>query len=97
METFTKRKPKDEMFTEELSLRRWVQDCLPDSVILQVIDADLLHPEDKTIQKKINCISSVLQLGLSCTTDAPEERINMKEVLRALQKIKLQFIKDIRP
>ncbi|XP_071928247.1 uncharacterized protein [Coffea arabica] len=96
METFTKRKPKDELFTEELSLRRWVQDCLPDSVI-QVIDVDLLHPEDGLVQKKINCISSVLQLGLSCTTDAPEERIYMKEVLRALQKIKLQFIKDITP
>nr|XP_027096259.1 LRR receptor-like serine/threonine-protein kinase GSO1 [Coffea arabica] len=96
METFTKRKPKDEMFTEELSLRRWVQDCLPDSVI-QVIDRDLLHPENELVQKKINCISSILQLGLSCTTDAPEERINMKEVLRALQKIKLQFIKDITP
>ncbi|XP_027152382.1 receptor kinase-like protein Xa21 [Coffea eugenioides] len=96
METFTKRKPKDEMFTEELSLRRWVQDCLPDSVI-QEIDVDLLHPEDGLVQKKINCISSILQLGLSCTTDAPQERINMKEVLRALQKIKLQFIKDITP
>ncbi|CDP20059.1 unnamed protein product [Coffea canephora] len=96
METFIKRKPKDEMFTEELSLRCWVQDCLPDSVI-QVVDRDLLHPENELVQKKINCISSVLQLGLSCTTDAPEERINMKEVLRALQKIKLQFIKDITP
>nr|XP_027096262.1 probable LRR receptor-like serine/threonine-protein kinase At3g47570 [Coffea arabica] len=96
METFTKRKPKDEMFTEELSLRRWVQDCLPDPEI-QVIDVDLLDHEDRLVQKKIDCISSVLQLGLSCTTDAPEERINMKEVLRALQKIKLQFINDITP
>ncbi|CDP21476.1 unnamed protein product, partial [Coffea canephora] len=87
METFTKRKPKDEMFIEELSLRRWIQECSPDSMILQVIDADLLHPEDKMIQRKIECISSILQLSLSCTTDAPEERINMKEVLRALQKI----------
>nr|XP_027099233.1 receptor kinase-like protein Xa21 [Coffea arabica] len=52
---------------------------------------------DKTIQRKIECISSILQLSLSCTTDAPEERINMKEVLRALQKIKLQFIKDVKP
>ncbi|CDP11030.1 unnamed protein product [Coffea canephora] len=68
MEAFTKRKPKDEMFTEELSLRRWIE-----------------------------CISSILQLGLSCTTYALEERINMKEILRALQKIKLQFIKDIAP
>ncbi|XP_027152390.1 receptor kinase-like protein Xa21 [Coffea eugenioides] len=71
MEVFTKRKPKDEMFTEELNLRRWIQECSPDSVI-QVIDADLLHPEDKTAQMKIECISSILQLSLSCTTDAPE-------------------------
>ncbi|XP_027152030.1 probable LRR receptor-like serine/threonine-protein kinase At3g47570 [Coffea eugenioides] len=96
METFTKRKPKDEMFTEELNLRRWIQECSPDSVI-QVIDTDLLHPEDKTVQRKIECISSILQLSLSCTTNAPEERINMKEVLGALQKVKLQFIKDITP
>ncbi|CDP11033.1 unnamed protein product [Coffea canephora] len=96
METFTKRKPKDEMFTEELNLRRWIQECLPDSVI-QVIDADLLHPKDKTVQRKIECVSSILKLSLSCTTDAPEERINMKEVLGALQKIKLQVIKDITP
>ncbi|CDP00845.1 unnamed protein product [Coffea canephora] len=63
METFTKRKPKDEMFTEELNLRRWIQECSPDSVI-QVIDADLLHPEDKTVQRKIECISSILQLTM---------------------------------
>nr|XP_027096859.1 receptor kinase-like protein Xa21 isoform X2 [Coffea arabica] len=94
METFTKRKPKDEMFTEELNLRRWIQESSPDSVI-QVIDTDLLHPENKLVQRKIECISSILQLGLSCTTDASEERINMKEALGALQKIKLQFIKDI--
>nr|XP_027096260.1 receptor kinase-like protein Xa21 [Coffea arabica] len=96
METFTKRKPKDKMFTEELSLRRWVQDCLPDSII-QVIDVDLLHHEGGLVQRKIECISSILQVGLSCTTYVPEERINMKEILRALQKIKLQFIKDIVP
>nr|XP_027096085.1 putative receptor-like protein kinase At3g47110 [Coffea arabica] len=96
MDAFMKRKPKDEMFTEELSLRRWVQDCLPDSII-QIIDVDLLHHEDGLVQRKIECILSILQLGLSCTTYAPEERINMKEILRALQKIKLQFIKDIAP
>ncbi|CDP22218.1 unnamed protein product [Coffea canephora] len=73
METFTKRKPKDKMFTEELSLWRGL------------------------VQRKIECISSILQVGLSCTTYVPEERINMKEILRALQKIKLQFIKDIVP
>ncbi|KAH9778840.1 hypothetical protein KPL71_007487 [Citrus sinensis] len=29
METFTRKKPTDEMFTGEMSLRRWVKESLP--------------------------------------------------------------------
>ncbi|XP_071926167.1 receptor kinase-like protein Xa21 [Coffea arabica] len=89
-------KTEGEMFIEELNLRDWIQECSPNSVI-QVIDTDLLHPEENLVQRKIECISSILQLGLSCTTNASEEIINMKEALGALQNIKLQFIKDITP
>ena len=41
METFTKRKPKDEMFTEALSLQRWKKESFTDSVT-PGIDAELL-------------------------------------------------------
>ncbi|KAL3501959.1 hypothetical protein ACH5RR_036408, partial [Cinchona calisaya] len=90
METFTRRKPSDEMFSEELSIRQWVQESLPDSII-QVIDKNLHLPEDEQAPKKIACVSSVLQLALSCTMDAPTERINMNDALLALEKIKFQF------
>ncbi|XP_027154043.1 receptor kinase-like protein Xa21 [Coffea eugenioides] len=96
METFTKRGPKDEMFTEELSLQRWVKESLPDSVI-QVIDVDLVHLEDEVVKNKIACISSILQLALCCTPDAPKDRMSMKDVLRTLQKIKLQFSEGLKP
>nr|XP_027099247.1 receptor kinase-like protein Xa21 [Coffea arabica] len=96
METFTKRRPKDEMFTEELSLRRWIEESVPDFGI-KVMDADLLHLEDELVKSKLACISSILQLGLYCTTYSPEERMNMKDVLRALQKIKLQFFEELKP
>lgn len=91
METFTKRRPNDEMFTEELSIRRWVHESIPDSV-MQIIDARLLESENEELTvPKTACVSSILQLALSCTTNAPEERINIREALAALQKIKDQF------
>lgn len=91
METFTRRRPKDEMFTEELTIRRWIQESLPDS-INQVIDVNLLKFGDEPPTKMVTCVLPILQLALTCTTDAPDERINIKEVLVALDKIKFQFL-----
>ena len=81
METFTKRRPKDEMFTEELSLQRWVQECLPDFVI-QLMDMNLVHLQDEPVKNKIACISSILELALCCTADASKDRMTMNDVLK---------------
>ena len=67
IETFTKKKPKDEMFTEGLTLKCWIQESIPDS-ITQVIDVRLMQLEDNLVKRddlvkrKIACISSILQL-----------------------------------
>nr|XP_027098457.1 probable LRR receptor-like serine/threonine-protein kinase At3g47570 [Coffea arabica] len=90
IEAFTGKRPKDEMFKEEISIRHWIQELLPGSVD-QVIDVKLLHPEDEQVAKNIACVSSILQLALSCTLDVPENRINIKDALTTLEKIKTQF------
>ncbi|CDP08220.1 unnamed protein product [Coffea canephora] len=46
MEVFSRRKPNDEMFAENLNLKSWTNNSLPNS-ILQVIDAKLLKREDE--------------------------------------------------
>ncbi|KAH7576014.1 hypothetical protein JRO89_XS02G0277600 [Xanthoceras sorbifolium] len=45
METFIKKKPTNEIFTEEMSLRHWVVDSFNRSV-MEVVDNDLLPMED---------------------------------------------------
>ncbi|KAL5786866.1 hypothetical protein ACOSP7_003815 [Xanthoceras sorbifolium] len=45
METFTRKKPTDEIFTEEMSLKHWVGDSFNRS-IMEVVDNDLLGIED---------------------------------------------------
>lgn len=96
METFTKRKPTDKMFTGEMCLKCWVKESLPDA-ITDVIDANLLSREEEAgIAAKKNCMSSVMSLALKCSVEIPEERMNVKDALVDLKKIKIKFLKDVK-
>ncbi|KAL6334635.1 hypothetical protein AAG906_019495 [Vitis piasezkii] len=65
METFTRRRPTDEIFSEEMSMKNWVRDSLCGSVT-EVVDANLLRGEDEQFMAKKQCISSVLGLAVDC-------------------------------
>ncbi|XP_051135478.1 LRR receptor-like serine/threonine-protein kinase EFR [Andrographis paniculata] len=87
METFTRRRPSDEMFRGDLSLKNWVEDLLPESLD-EIVDANLLNPEDHIFDKALQCVVSVFELSLKCAAEHPTDRMNMKDVLVELNKIK---------
>ncbi|XP_009775020.1 uncharacterized protein LOC107781230 [Nicotiana tabacum] len=91
MEAFTRKRPSDEMFTGDLSLKQWVNDSLP-SGVTQLVDADLMRPKKEPLDAEMQCLVSVMELALSCTSVSPDARINMKEALLALNKIRLQLV-----
>ncbi|KAL6282483.1 hypothetical protein ACE6H2_013412 [Prunus campanulata] len=98
METFTRRKPIDEMFVGEMNLKQWIANSLvlPDAIIYEVVDASLLctQQEDDDLVKKRDCLSFIMRLALTCCAESPEERINMEEAVATLKKIKIKFLKD---
>ncbi|KAK9232087.1 hypothetical protein WN943_022330 [Citrus x changshan-huyou] len=61
METFTGKKPTDEIFNEEMTLKQWVNDWLPIST-MEVVDANLLSQEDVHFVAKEQCVIC-LQFG----------------------------------
>ncbi|XP_031116735.1 probable LRR receptor-like serine/threonine-protein kinase At3g47570 [Ipomoea triloba] len=71
MEVFTKRKPNDEIFTGDLSLRSWVSNSLSHTLD-EIVDPTLMRPEESEFRQKLQCISSILELSLSCTIESPE-------------------------
>ncbi|XP_018623140.3 probable LRR receptor-like serine/threonine-protein kinase At3g47570 [Nicotiana tomentosiformis] len=91
METFTRRRPSDEIFTGDLSLKQWVNDSLP-SGVTQLVDADLMRPKEEPLNAEMQCLVSVMELALSCTSVSPDARIKMKEALLALKKIRIQLV-----
>ena len=93
METFTRKKPTDEIFAGEMSIKYWVKDSLP-SALMEVVDANLLNSGERGYSATRDCALSILQLALDCSEEVPEERINMKEVVAKLKKIELKFLHD---
>ncbi|KAG7963681.1 hypothetical protein I3843_09G130500 [Carya illinoinensis] len=92
METFTRKKPTDNMFVEEMNLKRWVEECLADLSIVEIIDDSLLGDERYNDAATMDIISSIMGLALDCCVDSPEERINTRSIPIALNKIKSKFL-----
>ncbi|XP_035545121.1 probable leucine-rich repeat receptor-like protein kinase At5g63930 [Juglans regia] len=92
METFTKKKPIADMFTGEMNLKRLVNESFSLS-ILEVIDANLLSNENDYVAME-TCLSATMGLALHCCADFPKQRIDIKNVLVRLNKIKLKYLHD---
>ncbi|KAG6409423.1 hypothetical protein SASPL_127462 [Salvia splendens] len=74
MEMLSRRKPTDEMLSGELSLRRWISESFPDSV-LQILDNEMLDKGDEEARVVFRpFLTSAIELALECTADMPEER-----------------------
>ncbi|XP_057803834.1 probable LRR receptor-like serine/threonine-protein kinase At3g47570 [Salvia miltiorrhiza] len=91
IETFTRKRPSDDMFCGDMSLKRWVELSLSE-IPDEVIDANLvMNLEEELIDKNMQCVSSILELALKCSANSPGDRINMKLAHAELQKIKHRF------
>ncbi|XP_020242523.1 receptor kinase-like protein Xa21 [Asparagus officinalis] len=99
LEIFTRKKPTDPMFTGESSLRRWVNDANPTG-LLDIVDCNLLKDENGNERPKNylistpTCLSSIMELGIICSSDSPNERLAMKDVVPQLQKIKMKYTSE---
>ncbi|ONK59105.1 uncharacterized protein A4U43_C08F3020 [Asparagus officinalis] len=97
LEIFTRKKPTDPMFTGESSLRRWVSDAHP-AGLFDIVDRNLLRDEDGNERPRSDlasmqaCLSSIMELGIVCSSDSPRERLPMKEVVPKLQKIEMEYL-----
>ncbi|XP_022738736.1 receptor kinase-like protein Xa21 isoform X2 [Durio zibethinus] len=93
METFTRKKPTDEMFDGEMNLRRWVCESLPRAVD-RITDATLLEADQEAIAAKRKCILSIMKVARFCTAELSIERKTMTEVEEELQRIKKNYLRD---
>ncbi|XP_052137458.1 probable LRR receptor-like serine/threonine-protein kinase At3g47570 [Oryza glaberrima] len=100
LEVFTGKRPTDPMFIGGLTLRLWVSQSFPDNLI-DVADEHLLQDEETRLCFDYQNISStsrsnsfltlIFELGLLCSSESPEQRIAMNDVVSKLKGIKKDY------
>eukprot|EP01018_Ginkgo_biloba_P002912 Gb_08591 [translate_table: standard] len=87
LEMVTRKRPTDEMFVEGVNLHKWVSMAYPDRMV-EVVDGSLLNNSDERSQDEIcNCLIQLLNVGLLCSKESPEQRPTMREVVGRLEKV----------
>ncbi|CAD6251822.1 unnamed protein product [Miscanthus lutarioriparius] len=98
LEMFTGKRPTDNEFGEAMGLRKYVQMALPDTVSTimdQQLRMEIEDGEADTSNSKlrISCITSILQVGISCSEEMPMDRMSIGDALKELQAIREKFQK----
>lgn len=90
--TATRRKPTDEIFVGEMSLKHWVNDL--DNKVVEIVDANLLRRDVEHFAAKgrICAVYFKFGYGVQKRTELPEEMINLKEVASRLVKVRVKFL-----
>ena len=87
---FTGKRPTDPMFDGELSIRQWVQQAFP-SELASVLDEQLLQEAASSICDLNDSLLPIFEMGLLCSSDSPEQRMSMSNVVVKLNKIKTDY------
>ncbi|KAL8210749.1 hypothetical protein R6Q57_005186 [Mikania cordata] len=97
LEVMTGKNPTCGMFSEGLSIHKFVNMSLPDHV-MDIIDGDLLnyHQDDANVTKNTGaktkkleeCLASILKIGVSCSVDSYTQRMNIETVVNELQHVR---------
>ncbi|XP_062219654.1 receptor kinase-like protein Xa21 [Phragmites australis] len=97
LEMSTGKRPTDPMFLDGLNIVSFVEKYYPEQ-ILHVTDASVQEEYRACTQEKIvpenavyQCLSSLLQVGLSCTRQFPSDRINMREAAMKMRDIETTY------
>ncbi|GFP81428.1 probable LRR receptor-like serine/threonine-protein kinase at3g47570 [Phtheirospermum japonicum] len=88
LEMFTRKRPTDDMFSADMSLKEWVAE----NSVSEVVAPGLLSREDQHFSAHELCVSSVFDLAMKCLAFSPDERINMIQVVAALHKVRSNLI-----
>ncbi|XP_058224530.1 probable LRR receptor-like serine/threonine-protein kinase At3g47570 [Rhododendron vialii] len=102
LEMFIGKRPTDCMFSDTLSLSGYTKRFLPNKV-LEIVDPQIILEEERqpsrtrqtvtpSTHKLEVCLVSVLQIGVLCCAARPNERMNARDVLAELHKIRNVFL-----
>uniref|UniRef100_A0A7N0VKG9 non-specific serine/threonine protein kinase n=2 Tax=Kalanchoe fedtschenkoi TaxID=63787 RepID=A0A7N0VKG9_KALFE len=105
LEMVTRRRPTDEIFNANTSLHNFCKFTAANSNIFGIVDSHLLaelniennehetNQEDVNVKRLQDCCATIIEVGVACSMDSPNERVDIREALKALNNTKIKFLK----
>ncbi|PKI69225.1 hypothetical protein CRG98_010362 [Punica granatum] len=99
LEMFTGKRPTDGMFTDGLNLNSFAKAALPEQV-MHIVDPILFQDsqdqensrENNRFLKIQECLVSIMEIGVLCSSELKENRMKMPDVVAALQTIRKKLV-----
>ncbi|XP_010050768.2 putative receptor-like protein kinase At3g47110 [Eucalyptus grandis] len=92
LEMLTGRRPTEETFKDHLNLHNFVKVALPDRV-MEIVDLAIINGESENdIERMRGCVASILRIGVVCSMELPQDRMDMTEALKELHKVRVRVI-----
>ncbi|XP_050257105.1 probable LRR receptor-like serine/threonine-protein kinase At3g47570 [Quercus robur] len=106
LETFTGKRPTDNMFKDNMNLHDFVKGVLPERVA-DIVDPTLClekedmetrtndtHNQDQIGSPKIlECLILIFDIGVSCSMELPRDRMNISDVVAQLNLIREKLLR----
>ncbi|CAM8949310.1 unnamed protein product [Rhodiola kirilowii] len=101
LEMITGKRPTDDLFKDGVSLHTLCSSALSHSNVTDIVDSRLLPEHELGMQSEANdsiagcnmlrCIVSMANIGIACTVESPNARMDLECALKNLHKIKMNF------
>uniref|UniRef100_A0A0E0MGF8 Receptor kinase-like protein Xa21 n=1 Tax=Oryza punctata TaxID=4537 RepID=A0A0E0MGF8_ORYPU len=103
LETVTGKRPTDNRFRQGLSLREYVEQALHGETMDIVASQLTLELEneceildDSSYKRKIDCLISLLRLGVSCSHELPLRRMRTTDIVNELHAMRESLLREYR-
>ncbi|CAK9173571.1 unnamed protein product [Ilex paraguariensis] len=107
LEMITGKIPTDDMFQEGLNLHKFAMMALPDHVtriadpvLLDIIEEEGITASTNNLQSPIEatkieeCLTSIVKIGVACSVESPQDRMDMSNVVQELGSIKDKLLRS---
>ncbi|KAF8008400.1 hypothetical protein BT93_K2166 [Corymbia citriodora subsp. variegata] len=108
LEMFTGKRPTDDMFESGLDLHRFAKTALANQVE-KAIDPDLLQEIEESKKRQtvapqgknkswfsiLECLVSIIEIGVTCSSQSPRERMDIGHALTKLQEMRKKLLEFV--
>ncbi|CAO2833175.1 unnamed protein product [Amaranthus hypochondriacus] len=98
IELMTAKSPIDAMFEGDLDLHKYAQSGLLSDELMNIIDPRLLNNcgSPRNDNMIIECIGSVMEMGVKCSAESPQNRMRIEDAISELKKTRDIWLKQLR-